>query len=350
MQSDNPYQVSSEEVFDLTKQDILSKIRQEDIFKHYLGVEPVIGKKFRAPEMLRKDKHPTCTFKWIRGKLLYRDWAEPNPCDCFVVVQRLYSCDFKSALKIVANDFGLSNVNGIKRGVVPSFRITKTAKPSTVDKSEIRIKRQKFIEGDIEYLSSYHISSDTCRLFRCSGVEKVWLNGILIYQYKKDDPAIVYHLKGYEYKIYFYRRPTQRFLCNTIAIQGWKQLPHKGELLIITKSMKDVMVLYEAGYNAIAPQSENQIIDEGIIKNLKKRFSNIVTLFDFDYTGITSANRYRKLYGIEALFLTNGRFGTIDYKSKDPADYSKNFGIRKLKELAHEIRTKRSKYQSIRCI
>jgi len=57
---------------------------------------------------------------------------------------------------------------------------------------------------------------------------------------------------------------------------------------------------------------------------LKGRFDNIVIMFDFDLTGIRSTNIMRKLYKIPYFFITNGRFGTVDYGGKDITDVHKN--------------------------
>lgn len=49
-------------------------------------------------------------------------------------------------------------------------------------------------------------------------------------------------------------------------------LPESGDILIITKALKDVMVLYEYGIPAIAPCSENLFITEAQYNHLKERF------------------------------------------------------------------------------
>ena len=48
-------------------------------------------------------------------------------------------------------------------------------------------------------------------------------------------------------------------------IQGMHMIPKSGEFLVITKSMKDVMLCYELGIPAIAPNSENLFITDSIV-------------------------------------------------------------------------------------
>ena len=70
----------------------------------------------------------------------------------------------------------------------------------------------------------------------------------------------------------------------------------------------------------IAPPSENHIFDDNIIRWFINNHKHTFSLYDFDYTGITNANRLRREYHIEPLFITNGRFNTVNYNAKDIAE------------------------------
>ena len=63
-------------------------------------------------------------------------------------------------------------------------------------------------------------------------------------------------------------------------IQGAKQLPKEGgDILVITKSLKDCMTLYGLGITAIAPNSENLFITEAQYKKLKTKFKHIYSIW-----------------------------------------------------------------------
>lgn len=109
-------------------------------------------------------------------------------------------------------------------------------------------------------------------------------------------------------------------------IQGTHMLPKSGEYLVITKSMKDCMVLYELGIPAIAPCSETTFISDSQYRKLKERFDNIVILWDNDLTGIKFANKFRKQYDIIPLWLPRDTH-------KDISDYYKAEGKKKTLEL-----------------
>lgn len=59
-----------------------------------------------------------------------------------------------------------------------------------------------------------------------------------------------------------------------------------GEDLVITKSLKDVMVLYEYGISAIAPCSENEFVTESQYERIKNKYKRVWLLYDNDRPGL----------------------------------------------------------------
>ena len=99
-----------------------------------------------------------------------------------------------------------------------------------------------------------------------------------------------------------------------LDIQGYKQLPKEGDVLFITKSMKDVMCFYEMGIPAISPSSESTFIPNKVLEQLKKRFKRIIILFDRDPAGIKYSRKMSKQTGLEAMFIHK------KFKAKDISD------------------------------
>lgn len=317
------------------KQKILSKVGQEEIFEKYLGRPVTYRGLFRSP--IRKDDSPTCSFTWRNGKLLYRDWSEPRAKDCFNIVEDLHNVDFYTALEIVAKDFNLTNAKP-RNGITTSSNISveNYQREKNNEKSIIHVKRQPLTQSDVDYLKQYHLTKKIIDYYNVYSIRQAWLNGRLFYTYSKDKPALGYYFGQDEegrqkWKLYFYRtRNSWRFIGNTNRINGWVQLPEKGKLLVITKSLKDVMCLARFGIPSIAMQAETQIPYDYIIDELKERFDVIYTLLDYDRPGIHSAWKIKKLYDIPAMFF-NDRF-----EAKDFSDYLKDNGIKKTKELILE--------------
>jgi hypothetical protein len=130
---------------------------------------------------------------------------------------------------------------------------------------------------------------------------------------------------GELYKIYQPKSKDNKFLKVRSYIQGTDQLKFDKPNLIIASSLKDIMTLSKFGYNAeyVAPDSENTIIPSGSIAMYKDRYKAICTLFDFDEAGIRSADKYKKLYGLEKVILP---------MSKDISDSVRDHGIDRVHE------------------
>lgn len=326
----------------LDKGFILKRTSEEEIFEHYLNVEVQTEHHFKNP--LRDDRNPTCTFAYIGGRLLFRDWAWMKPLDCFALVQKIYNCSFGQALHHIASDMGLEGKETQKQYELKFEQMKKEKNKKDKEKSVIQVKRGKWRKKEIKYLKSHGISASTCNKFNVYPVKHVWLNGKTNYIYKKSDPAFGYYFGlddngNQKWKIYFYERDGQfRFLCNTNRINGWVQIPDEGENLVITKSMKDVMALYEFDVTSIAMQNETTIPYDYIMEELWSRYTNIYSLYDFDLAGVRTANILRNKYGVKPLFLTDGRFGTEDYGAKDFSDYVKYKGRKTARMLVNITR------------
>lgn len=323
----------------MTREWILSRVTQEEILEHYMGQRLNFSTRFKSP--IREDKHPTCSLAYFGGRLYFRDWSQPNAMDVFSFVQKKHRLDYRSALRHVADELNLWDVE-------PSLDPTYLFDDSEEEKSRkkvIGVKIQKFTPQDIGFLKQYHLTSDQTSKFKIFSLKYVWVEGKSYYIRQADDPALGYYFGtddngNQRWKIYFYRREgtpkRPRFLGNTNRIAGWVQLPEKGSLLVITKSLKDVMVLDLFGIPAISMQSETTLPYPYIVDGLKERFERIISLYDFDYAGVAGAMRMRKTYGIEPVFLTNGRFGSIDFGAKDISDYIELEGFQETENLLYD--------------
>lgn len=98
-------ELTLEPIINVTKELILSRVSEEQLMEHYLGV-PVTKGLFKSP--LRQDRHPTCAFyRNKRGDLIMKDFGS-NFCGNFIsVVIEKFNCSYSKALRIIANDFGI---------------------------------------------------------------------------------------------------------------------------------------------------------------------------------------------------------------------------------------------------
>ena len=180
---------------------------------------------------------------------------------------------------------------------------------------DLRADRQPdFTQIDIDYWKQFGISVPTLQKFKVFSIKYFLCNRIVSGIYKDTNPMYAYKVND-KFKIY---RPLNskytkwRPILTARDVQGFAELPSGNrELLIITKSLKDVMVLYEMGYDAISPSSETTFIPDDMLDELKKKYNNILILYDRDKTGMMKAREYSKKYNIHAFFV-NKKFAAKD--------------------------------------
>lgn len=305
----------------ITKEFILSRINQETILSYYLKI-PVENKKlFVNP--LRNDHKPTASFyKSKSGIVYFHDFATNAHYNCFNVVMCIYNCNYYKSLKIIAKDFGLVNSDNIKTKKV---NIVKDLEEKS--NTFIQVEIQQFSEEQLNWWKQFGIDKKQLNKYHVFSIKNVFLNGNLFITSSKTNPAYGYYggkKNDLEYwRIYFPLRKTYRFLANweKDKIQGWKQLPESGKLLIITKSMKDVLCLNGFKIPAIAPCSENLFIKDSILNKLKERYKYIVVFYDNDRAGKFNLIKIRKEHPeLKYFFIPN------KYKAKDISDFYKKYG------------------------
>lgn len=92
----------------LSKESILTRLNEREIYEYYFGSKINLAKAYRSP--LRKDKNPSFGFYLNRnGNLIGNDLAGKFSGDCFQFVMSLYNVSFKESLAIINRDFNLKN-------------------------------------------------------------------------------------------------------------------------------------------------------------------------------------------------------------------------------------------------
>jgi len=321
----------SDNIKPVTEENILERTTEYDIYSYYIGYKIPINTKFNSP--LREDNNPSFGLFVAKKtrQLLFKDMGTDTSGNCFKFVQ-LYKGlrSYKDALHEINKDLNIGLLKKSEKGVT----VRNKFKPS---RTHIAVKRKHFTDNDLEFWSQFGISRETLRKFNVSPVKRVWVNDkIKSFIYTDNNPIYAYKIYN-KFKIY---RPygEQKFLsnCNQYDIQGFEQLPKRGgDLLIITKSLKDAMVLYELGYIAIAPNSESISIPDKIVNYLNKQFKNIILFYDNDKTGIAGMLKHKKQHNFKC------RFIPLQYKSKDISDFTKDYGITEsvtlLKKLTYDL-------------
>lgn len=315
----------------LTKEFVLSRITEEDIFLKYMNVYPTLTGRYKSP--LRTDYNAGCNFyRDTRGVLKFRDPAYRINIDCFNLVSVVCkdAINYGHVLQRIAKDFNLYSKD-IDYSVVANWQ--EAVEQAGKKLSIIQVKRKEFTKEELQWWRKQGILKEVLSSYKVSSLQILWLNGQVIYSYSKKDPGFVYHFGEYFYKAYFPERTSYRFLQNIDknVLQGFDQLPEQGDFLIITKSLKDVMCMSTFGIPSVAPTSESVLIEEMRFALLENRFFKIFTLFDRDRAGIHMSWLMKKKYGTIPLM----------FEKNEPKDFCENYekyGTSYMNELIEETK------------
>jgi hypothetical protein len=297
---------------------------------YYLGI-PVKKGLFRSP--LRADNHNTCSFfRGRSGNLYFKDFATGQCLTFEGVVMEKYHCTYPNALKIIAKDFGYIQSSEVKKQEIkiqPKFEGEK--------ETFIQVEIKDFSESELKWWNSFGVTKQTLDKYKVYSIKTVFLNGNIYAQSTQHSPIYGYYFGKKEnieqWRIYMPKRKEFRFIGNvsTKTIQGYKQLPDNGKLLVITKSMKDTMLLSSLGIPAVAPNSETQFVSEKLLDEFRERFKNIVLLYDSDLTGVRFMNKIRKQYRDLIVCMIPRK-----YEAKDISDFYQKYGRSKTISLIKE--------------
>ena len=305
----------------MSLRDLLDKLDDYTIYSYYLGsFKP--GKLMNSP-LRSDDKMPSfAIFPSKTGGLLFKDHG---------------TGESGNALKFIKLYKGIQTRNELERELLRIVRLSNpTSNVATVTRTytprgdtDIGIVRQPFTEVDKKYWKQFHISIDTLKKFNVFSIKYFLCNRVVRGTYKEDSPMYAY--KVYDrFKIY---RPLAskytkwRTNLTNRYVQGLAELPVEGgNLLIITKSLKDVMCLYEMGFSAIAASSETTFIPEDILQSLRSKWNHVVILYDRDRTGMLKSRDYSKRYKLDCIFVHK------KFKAKDISDAVRDNGFFAVKD------------------
>jgi len=324
----------------LTVSNIYKSLSDYDIFINYCTNFKEIGKPFISD--LRQDEHPSCYIYSTGTKLLYKDFGDGTSLASLDYVMRKFGLDFLGAIKRINIDFNLQlGFDTTSKLDVPMAYFGLPDKQPSLE--ELKLKKASIkvtirpwsIIHDLKYWKDkYNISVNDLNKFNVYAISHYWINDKLYgcgnnsyaYYFGKQDNIDVW-------KIYQpYNNKSSKWFSNadSSVIQGYNQLAANGDLLIITKALKDVIILDKLGYNSVAPNSEGIVINQEQFDDLNSRFKKIVVLFDNDEAGIIYANKYKLKYNIQTIEIP------LDKGVKDPSDFVDKYSYDELKQFIDE--------------
>jgi hypothetical protein len=350
------------------KDHILSKYNQFDILSIYLGIPVstleqavITNKPIHNP--LRNDNNPSLAILqsvdkegWTKIRIYDRAVSEfrgdifdlvgisigrnpSNPYDFIMICNEIISsCRTNEPNSIYFNT------------KTKNKKLVKTSKETKIFDIWVR----KWTADDKRFWSRYGLDIEYLESNYVYPISRLVIDTTATYVYNRQDPAFAYWFGKQKnidlYKVYFPRRKKNdkrgRFQTNSrFLIEGLHFL-HKADNLILTKSRKDALVIkkilktldQDNRFCVSNLSGESIILPEYMINKLLDTYENIFINVDFDKGGINTAISYRRKYNLPVIMLTDGKFGSVDYKTKDISDYVKKFGyIEAVKLVQHAI-------------
>lgn len=323
----------------LTKANVLEKVNQFDIFRFYCPNFTSLNKLFKSE--LREDNHPTCSIAARSDKLYYRDFATmAKGIDCFTYIQQKFNINFIQSLSLINTDFNLNLLDNFNLSISHNLALKQKTDFQFSDvntiKVDIKVQIRKWNSADKDYwFGKYDITSKTLKKFNIFPLSGYFIND----SYTKCTTITYgYYFGKYSdgreiWKLY---QPLsdklQKWRTNAeYEIQGWDQLTllQNKDILILTKSLKDILVLYQIGIPAISLQAESHNLDINKANELKSQYKNIFILYDNDETGKNSAESLSKLLSFEVIFMPDG--------TKDASDFVEMYDLHALHTYLYEL-------------
>jgi len=319
------YSLNKEEI---THDTINKYISDYDIFSHYAGFSFELGKVYNSP--LRNDNTPSFgIFTTSDGKLMYNDFGKSDSGDVIKFVR--LKCNlksFKEALMKIYTEMVLGTHFIQKSLRTPKNNLKRHP-------AKIAVQRRNYNKIDKEYWSRFKVvDRKLLKELEIDPVKYVFIDDKVVWIHDETNP--IYVIKVYD-KLKTYRpletNKKYKWLGSLTKnhIMGWKQLPPTGNLVIVTKSFKDIAVLKGLGYNAISPSSENTMLPEKVINELKQRFKRIIIFFDNDAAGIAGAEKYNVKHNLENIMLPH------KYTQKDIAEFIEAHGTEYTGQLINDL-------------
>lgn len=305
----------------ITTDDI--NVTEEELWTYYLGGFPKRGVLFNCPSEIRSDTNPSCNLLRLPdGKILLKDYGG-DAYNIYQFVMIKFGLTFRQALIRIHNDFKLGNREYLVREAKRVLKELKEERQFT----DIQIKRRNWERRDKRYWGQFGISIPMLNDYNVCPIECCWSNGDLI---KIQTMSYSFNFGKGIRKIYNPLEENYKWISNVpkSMYYGFDQLDPCGDLLIITKALKEVMLWRVLGFNAIAPQSEC-LIPKEMMEKLKKRFENIVIWYDNDKLGKIMQEQMEKTYGIKGYFTTS---------EKNITDFCEVYGVESTRELIKDMK------------
>lgn len=313
-----------------SKEELNTHVDDENIMLYYFG-EFKLDSAYFSP--FRKESGPSFYISYYKGSLKWRDFGlSNNPRNAVEFVATLYNLSIRQALNRIYQDIIVNKkhkpIEGIKTAIGGNNR----------EELKYGVRISSLQGWQLDYWTKVGITEDILKTFKVHWCKELWYNGAIWSRGSMHNLMYFYnHARvPYEESWTVYRPlskdPTRKFRKHNINnhIMGLEYLPQTGNILVITKSYKDIMLLYSLNIPAISPHNENVPIGAEVIEDLKSRFKYIYVNYDNDETGVRSSIEFTKKYNLNYWNIPKS------LNCKDPFECAQKLGSQIVRDLFNE--------------
>lgn len=316
------------EQFVLSHNTILERVDEYTLYCKYLGFEPLLRTRYSS-FVRRKDSNPSFSiFESEKDDVEYfwKDSGINESGDIFKLIKIRFGFEtMREVYELVDRDFNLGFTDGKPLDIIVNPKIQFNKLTTTKPKTTIRIKSKPFTLADLAFWNSFGITIEILTHFGVQSVKYLWTTEFGC-PFAPMSLCFAYPVLG-KYKIYQPLNKKLKFLndFNEKCLEGFRLLTFTTDTLIVTKSYKDVMVLYSMGYEAVCPRSESVLIPNEYMNYFRSRYKRVVILFDNDM------KHNGHLYKEDKVYVP------IESGEKDVSDYRRKYGYQATKEMLRTI-------------
>lgn len=306
-------------------EELLERVDEYSLYCFYLGFAPELDMSYRSP-LRNNDLNPSWDLyvsKYAKNReFLWKDKGMGVHGDIFKLVKLLYG--FTTTWQVLAKikgDFGLGPE------VAAQKKLILYSAPTPSPEVDIRIKGRAFDRFDLNWWKHWNVTKPLLEEYSGVGLKYYWKYINQESPMFPKDPAYGFNVMG-KYKLYFpFERREYKFRTDMTEreLEGFQQLRYNSPLLIITKSLKDIMCLRSFGYEAVSPRGESTMVPEEFMTHFQERYTFIVTLMDNDGKHKAAEYPCPELH----IPLSSG--------TKDPSDFNKKYGPQETANLLCQL-------------
>lgn len=314
-----------------TGEEILERVDEYTLYCSYLEYAPLIGAKYLSPIRIAMGKEAdgdpsfgVYEKKYGRGphEFMWKDQGVGVHGDIFDLVKTLYQLQTRhQAMQQVLVDAGVIPGESLKP-------IVDLSEKRYMGYSDITITSRKLNRAEINYWDRINVGQALLDEYLTTAVKMYWLYEDQEAPRFPKGMCFAYRMWD-KYQLYFpqeVKKKKFRTDFTDACLPGFLQLKYNSELLIITKSYKDVIALRSFGYEAVAPRGESVMVPKDFLEHFKTKYRRILILFDNDLKHKGDDYEFEKIYVPKEIST-----------DKDPTDFCGNHGIDATAEMLRQI-------------